>query len=100
MRATGQPSVDMDFQRRSNAVRSARCLVIEAADQSRAPAACSMRGTSSNEKGLYSARQVQKSDANWSNGSVFACPKQSADRNNKPESVRRFMGVLRLKSAR
>src|SRR5215471_20062213 len=53
-------------QRFSKAASCSRCLVIEAADQSgRAPRGRSMRGTSSEEYGWYTARHVQKSVASF-----------------------------------
>src|SRR5882762_10179055 len=78
----------MTFHRRSNSERSTRCLAIAAADQSRVPSACSMRGTSSKVKGLHSARHVQNSDANWSNESDFPWAKERGNNRNNPNSTR------------
>src|SRR5882762_6568810 len=68
--------------------RSTRCLGIAAADQSRVPSACSMRGTSSKVKGLHCARHVQNSYANWSNESDFSWAKERGDKRNNPNSSR------------
>ncbi len=52
-----------------------------------------MRGTSSNVKGRYSARHVQKSDANWSSESVFGWAKEMAEHNRSPR-IARDIGLI------
>src|SRR5450631_3609875 len=80
----------MAFHRRSNSARSVRCFATVTADQSRTPPACSIRVTSSNVKGRYVARQVQKSEANWPNGSTFCCAKEMQGNHNKAKNTRRI----------